>query len=585
MILTNIFSRLLRCDFLRASGRQLNAWLQLGYHYQREGKHELAQVQFERVLKTAPDNVDAHYLLGSLLGENGDLVPAAAHLERAIAGKADFAGAYAALGNVRLLQSDKPAALACYEQAVRLDQNNTIAHSNLGLLYQGSGKHAEALREFQLAYRLAPDLPDLLRNLTLAYIELEQYDEALAFLDPILLAMPLQTDALKCKGFVLQKMHRPDLALDYYQRARDMTGSDPELLNNLGIVLQDLGRIEQAIACYDAAISLKPDFPLAIWHRSVAYLLQHDFVRGWPDYEMRSLSIDRPPRPQHYQQWDGGTLAGRSIIVFSEQGLGDEIMFASCLPDLIASSRHCVIECSPKLEMLFRRSFPAATVYATTPSRDIPPALKNSGIELQALMGSLPQYLRRNYAEFPQHNGYLRADPQRILLWRERLSGLGPGLKIGISWQGGTPKSRRQVRSLPLTQWAPILLTQGVHFVNLQYTDCSTELADLKTATGIKINDWQEVRDDYEHAAALVATLDLVISVCTAVIHLGGALGRPVWVLAPFSPEWRYGIRGEKMPWYPTVRVCRQPGYGLWEPVIEQTARELAMIADQNHDR
>ena len=580
MILTNILARLLRRDPApRNANPQLDGWLQQGYRCQRDGQRAQAQKLFQRALQAAPDNVDAHYLIGSLLGENGELSQAAVHLERAIAVKPDFADAHAALGNVRLLQDDKQAALASYEQAVRLDPNNAAVHSNLGLLYQGCGERALALQEFQLAHRLAPDLPDLLRNLTLAYIELEHYDAALALLDPILLALPRHVDALKCKGFVLQKMHKPDLALGYYHQARALTGSDPELLNNLGIVLQDLGRLDQAIECYDAAITLKPDFPLAIWHRSLAYLLQHDFARGWPDYELRSISIDHPPRPQHYPQWDGGALAGRGILVSSEQGLGDEIMFASCLPDLIAASRHCVIECSPKLETLFRRSFPAATVYAITPSRDIPQATKDKGIELQTLMGSLPRYLRRNYAEFPQHGGYLQADPQRILLWRDRLTQLGPGLKIGISWQGGTLKTRRQVRSLPLPQWLPILRTPGVHFVNLQYADCSAELADLKTATGIEINDWQEVRDDYEHAAALVSTLDLVISVCTAVIHLGGALGSPVWVMAPFSPEWRYGISGEKMPWYPSVRLYRQPGYGLWEPVIERLARELAVVA------
>ena len=240
---------------------------------------------------------------------------------------------------------------------------------------------------------------------------------------------------------------------------------------------------------------------------------------------MRAISVDQPQRPQHYPQWDGGGLAGCSVLVYAEQGLGDEIMFASCVPDIIAASKHCVIECSPKLESIFRRSFPAATVYAMTPSRNLPASVQEKSIGLQTAMGSLPRFLRRNYAEFPQHHGYLQADRERVLFWRDRLSRLGPGLKVGISWQGGTLKTRRQVRSLPLPQWLPILRTPAIRFVNLQYTDCSTDLAELEAAAGISISDWQEVRDDYEHAAALVSALDLVISVCTAVIHLAGALG------------------------------------------------------------
>ena len=167
-------------------------------------------------------------------------------------------------------------------------------------------------------------------------------------------------------------------------------------------------------------------------------------------------------------------------------------------------------------------------------------------------------------------------------MWRERLSQLGRGLKVGISWQGGTRKTRRRVRSLPLMRWQPILRTPGVHFINLQYTDSYAELAELYDVAGVKISDWQETRDDYEHTAALVSTLDLVISVCTAVIHLSGALDVPVWILAPYSPEWRYGITGEKMPWYPSARVFRQPSYGTWPPVIDLVSRQLATLATSN---
>lgn len=583
LILTDFLSRLFRRGTTRsASARRLEQWLQRGYRSQRDGEHARARQMYQQVLQFAPDNVDAHYLLGSLLGKSGELDQASDHLQRAIAGKPDFADAHAALGNVRLLKNDTQAALSSYERAVQLNPDNAAARSNLGLLAQSCGRHDVALRHFLHAYRLAPGLQDLLKNLTLAYIELEQYDAALALLDRILHEQPGHVDASKFKGFVLQKMYRPEQALKYYQQARAQENPDAELLNNLGVVLQDLGQLDQAIACYDSAIELKPDFELALWHRSLAYLLRHDFARGWTDYDLRLLSIDQPRRPAAYPRWDGSDLSARRILIHAEQGLGDEIMFASCLPQMIAASRHCVIECSPKLEGLFRRSFPAATVYAVTPARDFPPLVRDAGVELQIAMGSLPRFLRRDAADFPRHNGYLRADPERIGLWRERLAALGPGPKIGIAWQGGTRKSRRPLRSLQLAQLLPILRTPGARFVSLQYTDSSTEIAEFEAATGIEIVNWQEVRDDYEHTAALVAALDLVISVCTAVIHLGGALGRPVWVLAPFSPEWRYGIAGETMPWYPSVRAFRQPRYGAWEQVIETVARKLPELINES---
>jgi hypothetical protein len=152
-------------------------------------------------------------------------------------------------------------------------------------------------------------------------------------------------------------------------------------------------------------------------------------------------------------------------------------------------------------------------------------------------------------------------------------------LKVGISWQGGTAKTRRAVRSLPLTKWAPILRVPNVHYVDLQYTDSQAELAALEASLGVHVHSWQDTKDNYDENAAMIAALDLVISVCTAVIHLGGALGRPVWVMAPFSPEWRYGIAGDAMPWYPSVRVFRQPVYSDWDAVICNVARSLKEIA------
>jgi hypothetical protein len=156
---------------------------------------------------------------------------------------------------------------------------------------------------------------------------------------------------------------------------------------------------------------------------------------------------------------------------------------------------------------------------------------------------------------------------------------LGPGLKVGISWQGGTQKSRRLARSLPLTRLLPILQTGNAQFVDVQYTDCRDEIEALHAGTGVRVHSWDIVRSDYAETAALVSALDLVISVCTAVIHLGGALGRPVWVMVPYGCEWRYGIAGEEMPWYPSVRLLRQTSIGEWDAVIDKVAHGLHEVA------
>jgi tetratricopeptide (TPR) repeat protein len=513
--------------------------------------------------------------LGMLLGQRGQLQEAAVLLEQAIAGKPDFADAHAALGNVYWLRENQPEAAASYREAIRLEPRNAAVHSNLGLIYQRDCQHEAALRCFMRAHELAPEFPVALKHLTQEWIALEQFEQALVVLQELYRKQPDRFDVLTCLVAVLHAMHRPAEALDYGRKARALNGNDVELLTALGIVLRDLGRLDEALESFAAALALQPDSVVALWHRSLVYLLQHDFARGWLNYDLRLASADLVRRPNQYPAWNGIADTERRILIYGEQGLGDEIMFASCLPEMIAASGHCVVECSARLESLFRRSFPAATVYAALPDKSVPQRIRDLGIDVQIAMGSIPRYRRNRPLDFPLHHGYLVADPERVVHWRRQLETLGSGLKVGISWQGGSNQSRRPVRSIPLAHWVPILRIPRAHFVDLQYSDCVDEVNELESNSGIHIHRWEAVRNDYEETAAMVGALDCVISVCTAVVHLGGALGKPVWVLAPYSPEWRYGIAGEKMTWYPSVTVFRQPRYGEWEPVVARVVEEL----------
>jgi tetratricopeptide (TPR) repeat protein len=569
LILKNLFARWFGSRRRRRNQTGAAAQLlQHGFRLQSAGDEAGAEADYRQALALDPAGADAHFLLGSLLGKQERLDAAERHLQQALAAQPAFADARQALGNVYLLRRDFDAAKACYAAAIALEPANAMAHSNLGLACQSLGDHAGALAAFTRAFELAPRLPDIVRNLTIERLQHEQYAQSEAHLRQLLNERPDDYEVLLSLGFTLQKMHRPQDALGYYLRARAQNGGDAELLNNLGIVLQELGRLDEAIENYSAAIAARPGFELALWHRALCYLLQHDFARGWNDYDLRLRSNDRQSRTATHPLWRGEDAGALRLLIYGEQGIGDEIMFASCLPQMIAASRHCVVECSQKLLPLFRRSFPRAQVLAASAPADLP-------VDAQIAMGSLPQYLRRNIEDFPRHSGYLFADPARIAAWRSRLAALGPGPRIGISWQGGTYKTRAPVRSIPLAQWAPLLALKGAHFVDLQYTDCSAEIAQVEGATGVPIHRWREAREDFEETAALVAALDLVVSVCTAVIHLGGALGRPVWVLAPHSPEWRYGARGETMPWYPSVRVFRQPAHGSWDSLIGDVAQSL----------
>jgi tetratricopeptide (TPR) repeat protein len=577
LILRNLLKRIFdQLAGLRGSDqKQCASLLRDGSQLQSAGDEAGAEKMYRRALERQPRSADAQLQLGSLLGKLNRTDEALNHLTRAIDTKPDFAQAHVALGNIYLLTGNFAAAHVSYAKAMRLDSSNPALFFNLGLLFQRQLDHKSALENFERAYALLPDMPGLIRNLTLERIELGQYERSESHLMELNARHPNDPEVLFSLGHTLQNMHRPELAIQYFERARAQGKADAELLLNLGIVLRDLGRIDEAVECHNAALEIRPGFEPALWHRSLEYLLQYDFARGWEHYDLRLRSKDRPQRPPTYPEWNGGEPAALRVLIYGEQGIGDEIMFASCLPQMIAKSRHCVVECSGKLVALFQHSFPDAIV-RSSPA----PVRSNIELDVQIAMGSLPQHLRKSRDDFPRHHGYLRADSTRIEAWRERLAAIGRGPKVGISWRGGTYKTRSAERSIPLEQWAPILGTDSVHFVDLQYSDCGNEVDAAEERCGLRIHRWSEARQDFDETAALVSALDLVVSVCTAVIHLGGALGRPVWVMAPHSPEWRYGIRGDSMPWYPSVRMFRQPSRGAWGPVIGDVAQSLQNLRD-----
>ena len=540
-----------------------------------------AQREFERAVAMDPRHAGAHHWLGILLARGKSYADSVKHFERALAVNPANSEIWIDLGNVYALQREFGKASASYRAAIDATPDSALAHLNMGFVLKELGSAEEAVAYLRRAYSLAPESENALRSLVAALIETDRCDEALTFATRAVECYPTNYDARFCQGLAHQKLHDPLQALVCYDAALKLRADDPELHDNRGTAFLELGKIKDALESYDQALALRPDFSLAMFHRALACLLLGDYRNGWDNYELRRLDKDYPARRDAYPRWEGGPLAGRTLLISREQGLGDEIMFASCLPQMIGMAKHCLVECEPRLLGLFRRSFPAATVYGSTPDGSLPREISARNPDFTTPAGSVPRFIRRNYDEFPRHQGYLKADPERVARWRDRLAQLGPGIKAGVSWAGGVRKTRRALRSIPLEQWLPILRTPGVRFASLQYTtDAGSAVAALYQQHGVRIEHWAEAIDDYEETAALVCALDLVVSVCTAVIHLGGALGRPVWVMAPYSPEWRYGFSGDTMPWYPSVKIFRQPAFCAWDPVIGSVAAELGHLAN-----
>jgi hypothetical protein len=329
------------------------------------------------------------------------------------------------------------------------------------------------------------------------------------------------------------------------------------------------------------ALRLAPQDHHLHYNIGLQHLKYGEYAAGWDGYEHRRNfeSFIGKHRRFPLPEWNGEALSERTLLVLPEQGLGDEIMFGSCIPQVAAVAKHVIVECDPKLEAVFRRSLAGCTVVSRQRT------LANDWIErvepkpdAQVWGGSLARHFRRSVADFPQQP-YLRADDNAVVRWRARLDSLGRERKIGLSWRGGVGYTGRIRRSLSLEQLLPVLRLPGVQFVNLQYTDASDELRAVASRHSVRVHHWQEAIDDYDQTAALVCALDGVLTVCTAIVHLSGALGRPALVMVPFGADWRYGGTGDRMHWYPSVRLLRQARVGEWGDVLKEVSARITSAA------
>jgi Flp pilus assembly protein TadD len=515
--------------------------------------------------------------------ERGDTKTAVAYLTEALEHCHDFAEAHLMLGQVFHARGQLDEASDCYLLAAHFREDLQPAHLKQGLLALDRGRYQDARGHLQRAIDLKPDDAVAHNALGAALLKLRMIDAAEASFRSALAFQPDLVNACSNLGYLLfREREQFEAGAAQIENALQVTPNDEAVLCNWTMVLQQQGRFDELLGLSDRLLAANPGLHEVRVNRALVLLTRGDYRRGWKDYETRKLLPPFVARASRLPEWGGERLAGKRLLVYAEQGIGDEILFASCLPDAIRLAGTCVIECSRKLETLFRRSFPAATVVAKkgrglAEAGEMPAV--NADVEIAA--GSLPQYFRNDAGDFPRHAGYLAADASRVAYWKAHLAQLGQGLKVGISWHGGMQTTRRSLRSIPLERWLPVLRCEGACFVSLQYGDAAGGLARFEAASGITVHHWKEAIDDFDETAALVSALDLVITVQTAAAHLSGALGKNVWVLIPVVPEWRYQESGDTMPWYPSASLFRQPAAHDWAAVIERVRTRLeARISD-----
>jgi tetratricopeptide (TPR) repeat protein len=540
---------------------------------------------YRQAVERAPDYVDAWISLGILLRQSGRPEEAAQCQRRALAISPGNSLAMSNLANVLNDLHEYQEAEALYRKVLQLQPQSAEAHRNLGsLLWRNLDLRAAT--HFHRALEIRPDYVEAAFDLGQCLFRSSHFPDAARAYEIACRLQPTHIEFRLAHAAALLAARNFAAAQERYEHLLQSADRHPRALAGLGATLAGIGQYDEPLALLREAIGKAPDDIWIQGHLAQLLLRGGEYADAWRYYEYRWQAEETRKgmveRAYARPRWNGEPLAGKTLLLISEQGLGDEIMFASTFAEVIAQAHHCIIECDERLVELFRRSFPGATFFGVRKNpergwfRKLGEALPTlPPFDYWTAVGTWVGSQRRSAAQFPRHQGYLQADPVRIARWSERLAELGPGLCIGLSWRGGTVATNRNARSLSLEQLRPLLEIEATHFISLQYGDCAQEVVEFASTHGIVVHHWPEALDDYEETAALVAALDLTVSVCTAVVHLAGALGRPVLVMAPYVAEWRYGDKGPAMIWYPSATILRQPHADDWTTVITQVQQAL----------
>lgn len=443
------------------------------------------------------------------------------------------------------------------------------------------GKITEAEKELIKTLEVNPDDPRALYLLGTIHVIRGDHAVGIQLLLRTVQIAPEMFEAWNNLGNAYKALNLDVQAQVCWQRALAIPGRAQneyaDILNNIATLYVNAGEPDTGIQYCKEAIKLDPQHADAHWNLALLMLEKGMFKEGWELYKWGFRNNIRLMRNYgDIPYWKGQKDA--VVAVWGEQGIGDEILFASMIPDLKKISRKVIFDCHPRLERLFKASFPDVVVYGTRKDNYITWPSQHPDIQYRVAIGDLGQYFRNSLDDFPEHHGYLRVldeDRQRM---RQKLEDIAEGRSIiGISWQGGTRKTRKDYRSIPLEKWLPIL-KHDMLFVSLQYTeDAHKEIARLEEQYGIRIIHWPHIlqAEDYYETAVLVSAMDLVITVNTAVHHLAGALGVPTYTLTPVAKAWRYWIPEgiDRTPWYPSVRIFQQKEHLKWDEVIEEVAK------------
>jgi len=559
-----------------------------------------AKSLFARALEAGPGIANVHFNFGNLLASIDDADAAVAAYSKAVFLDPQFAEAHLNLGVLFHKVGRFVEAISSFRNVTAIVPKDPRGHFNLGQCFSRLEQHGDAEACLLRAVALNPAYLEAHLMLATQYTKDDRVSEAITHLRRCIEIKPI-AEYYSNLGDLLKRHGDPEGALAAHHAAVNMKPADALILHNYGNALGFVKQFNAAKDAFKAAISHDPRFIKAytglakVYERqallpeavstlqqalslapndadvlstmSMLQLIMGDFEKGWLNYQNRMAATRKPipKRPTPPPYWQGEELGGKSILLWTEQGIGDEIVYGSMIPDVLARAGRCVLECTPRMAPIFARSFPGLTVVPYQVQGVA--AASAEGIDYQTAVADLGPAFRTSFDHFPKHNGYLKADPARTAALRARYKDLAQGRKIvGIAWRSKN-EDIGEMKCADLATWAAVLKVPGVLFVNLQYGDCADELAAVKSALDVDVFDDREINalksmDDF---FAQVAAMDLVISTSNTAIHVAGSLNVATWLLLPQGADslWYWFQDRNDSPWYPSVRIFRQPSQDL----------------------
>ena len=458
-----------------------------------------------------------------------------------------------------------------YRRILREQPNNSAVSFSLAFVLQEKGNLEEAVSHYRKALMLNPRFVDAYYNLGRIFQQKGHLAEAMHCYEEAIQLNPSHAFAYNNLGSILQQKGRSDEAITLYEKAIQLNPGIVSAYNNMGLALQEKGRFDAAMKCYEKALLFQPDHPELHFNISGLLLLLGDYKKGWQEYEWRKKMHGYSVRTFSQPLWDGSEIEGRTILLYSEkgyEGFGDVIQFIRYAPLIRERGAKIILECRNEIKTLLENVRGVEQVVTQNGQAPV--------FDLHCPILSLPFVLETTLENIPAEVPYITVDPSLVRQWKDRIRDDTSRFNIGLVWSGDLRHPRVQYRSCSPEVFFPLSQLEGVALFSLQKGDAGAMAKNLPE--GMKITDYTEAISDFADVAACMENLDLVISVDTAAAHLAGSLGKPVWTILPFVPEWRWLLDREDSPWYPTMRIFRQPSPGDWKSVIGRIGDELKRI-------